>query len=282
MQGRFALSGRSWRTSFQAAGGDRLAADVEDGALRGVDHFGGGFGLFGVAEHARLVAGEIRGVVDFGVHLGGGDIHGEIDQHGAGAAGGGDEEGFVDDAREVVDALDEVGALGDGADDAGHVSFLEGIIADHVGAHLAAEDDHGDRIHVGGGERRDGIGCAGAGGDDHDTGLAGGAGVSVGHVSCALFVADEDEVNFGVIEGVEGGQNRAAGIAEGVGDAVLSEHLDEDLRAGLADVAVGEARGRAHDGQAVGIHLFLHDLEFRDLVGARTAGYFMVVAGGGG
>ena len=63
----------------------------------------------------------------------------------------------------------------------------------------------------------------------HHAGLAGGAGVAVGHVAGALLVADEDEVDLGVVEGVEGGQDRAAGITEGIGDAVLGEHLDEDL-----------------------------------------------------
>ncbi len=121
---------------FPCVGKDRAAADVEDGAFGGVDHVSGGLGHFGMAENAWAIAGHVGGVIDGFFDLVGGDIHGEIDEHGAGAAGGGDEEGFVDDAREVLDGLHEISAFGDGPDDAGDVGFLEGVVADHVGAHL--------------------------------------------------------------------------------------------------------------------------------------------------
>ncbi len=94
----------------------------------------------------------------------------------------------------------------------------------------------------------------------------------------ALFVADEDEVHAGVIEGVEGGEDGAAGVTEDVGDAVLGEHLDEDLGAGLADVAGGGPGRMAHDRQTVGIDFFLDDLQVGDLVGSHRGVW---VFGGG-
>ena len=45
-------------------GEDRAAADVEHGAFGGVDHLRRGLGHLGMAQHARLVAGQIGRVVD--------------------------------------------------------------------------------------------------------------------------------------------------------------------------------------------------------------------------
>ena len=176
-----------------------------------------------------------RRVVDFFGADAGGDVLGQIDQHRAGAAAGGDEEGFVDDARQIVDVLDQVIPLGAGAGDAGDVGFLEGVVADDLGGDLAAEDEDGDGVHLGGGQRGDGVGGAGAAGDDADAGLAGGAGVAVGTVAGALLVAVEDELGRGFVELVEDREDRSAGIAEHDFHLVLlDEHFVEDLRAGLA------------------------------------------------
>src|SRR5260221_10331079 len=47
---------------------------------------------------------------------------------------------------------------------------LKCVVADHVGTHLAGEDNDRDGIHVSGRQRRDGIGRPRTGCDDHAVG----------------------------------------------------------------------------------------------------------------
>jgi hypothetical protein len=69
----------------------------------------------------------------------------------AGTAGAGDEEGFLDGLRQVLDVLDEEVVLDHRTGDADRVAFLERILTDGVARHLAGDHHHRDGIHVGGG-----------------------------------------------------------------------------------------------------------------------------------
>lgn len=170
-----------------ASGQGRRAREGRDGAVHGD----------GLAEDA------------------GGDILGQIDQHGAGAAGGGDLEGLMDAAGELGHGLDHDIPLGAGARDSDHVGLLEGIGTDQAGGDLAAEDDHGGAIGQGILHRGDHIGGTGAGGNQDDTGIARGAGVTLRHVAGALLVAGENEVKvFGVVDGIEHGEDSATGVTD--------------------------------------------------------------------
>ena len=101
-----------------------------------------------------------------------------------------------------------------------------------------------------------GVGRAGSGGDQDDADLAGGPGVALGHVSGALLVAGEDEVQVGaLVDGVEDGQDGAAGVAEHVLDVEFAEALVEGLGAGHADVAIGELGFVGPELGAVGVEL---------------------------
>ena len=60
-------------------------------------------------------------------------VLGQVDQDRARAAVGRDEEGFLYDAGEILDVLDQVVVLGAGTRDAHHVGLLEGVVADHGG-----------------------------------------------------------------------------------------------------------------------------------------------------
>ena len=60
-------------------------------------------------------------------------VLGDVDEHRAGAAGGGDLEGFAQGRRDVFGARDEEVVLGDGQRDAGDVDFLKGVGAEHLG-----------------------------------------------------------------------------------------------------------------------------------------------------
>ena len=61
------------------------------------------------------------------------DVLGDVDEHGAGAAGGGDVERFVDDLRQVLERFTRKLCLVHGAGDAEGVGFLEGVAADQLG-----------------------------------------------------------------------------------------------------------------------------------------------------
>jgi len=95
--------------------------------------------------------GEVPGEVDGLVPIRHGelllDVFGDVDEDRAGAAGGGDEEGFGDDAGNVVDVEDEVVVLGDGSGDFDDGGFLEGVGANHAPGDLAGDGDDGDAVH---------------------------------------------------------------------------------------------------------------------------------------
>ena len=82
---------------------------------------------------------------------------------------------------------------------------------------LSGDADDGDGVEHGGGDAGDEVGGAGAGGGDADADLARGAGVAVGHVRGALLVADEDVVDGELAQGVVGGEDGSAGVAEDLG-----------------------------------------------------------------
>ncbi len=159
-------------------------------------------------------------------------VLGQIDDDRAGAPAAGDVKRFLDDARDVLDVLDEEIVLGARARDADEVRFLESVVADHRGRNLARQDDHRSGIHVGVDDSGDGVGGAGAGGDEHDAGASADAGIALGHVGRALFMADEDVLDLRVEERVVGREDGAAGIAEDYIDAFGNEALDDDLCSG--------------------------------------------------
>ena len=217
------------------AGDHRALAGEDHRALRLGDQRGGFFhgGSVDVEIAGRVVAGEI----ERRVHVAGegslGDVLRDVDQHRAGAAGGGDVVGLAGDPRQGVGVLAEVVVLHHRHGDAENVGFLEGVLAEHPGHGLAAEHDHRDRVHHRGHQAGHGVAGAGAGSHQHGGGPAGGAGVAVGHVDRALFVADQDELHLGLdrFEGVEDGNRGSAGVAEDVFDAEGIEGFDEGLRA---------------------------------------------------
>ena len=142
------------------------------------------------------------------------DVFRDIDEHGAGAAAGGDVEGFVNDLGEFGERLHHEVVLGGGAGDAEGVGFLKGVAADEFGVHLAGDGDEGDGIHHGVDEAGDEVGGAGAGGGAADAYFTGGAGVAFGGEAGVLFVADEDVFDVVIVEGVIERDGDAAGVAE--------------------------------------------------------------------
>ena len=112
--------------------------------------------------------------------------------HRAGPAGAGDVERLLHRHRQVAHVLDEEVVLDDRPRDADGVALLERVQADRRRRHLAGDDHHRDRVHVGGRDAGDGIGHARAGGDERDADLAGRARIAVGGVHRGLLVAHQD------------------------------------------------------------------------------------------
>jgi hypothetical protein len=90
--------------------------------------------------------------------------------------------------------------LDHGAGDADRVAFLERILADGVARHLAGDHHHGNRVHVGGRQARDGIGHARTGRDHGDADLVRAARIGIGGVDRGLLVAYQDVLEFVLLE----------------------------------------------------------------------------------
>ncbi len=223
---------------FGAGVRDAVAGE-DDGLLCGFDELDGlldrrGFG----AQHGVRAIG--LGCGGFEVERRGGllRVFGDVDEHGAGAAGLRDLEGLADGGGDVFGAGDEVVVLGDGQGDAGDVDLLKGVAAEDFAADLAGDGDDGDGVEHGGGDAGDEVGGAGAGGGDADADLAGGAGVAVGHVRGALLVADEDVVDGELAQGVVGGEDGSARVAEDFVHAFAGQGGPDDFGSGELGVLV--------------------------------------------
>src|SRR5262249_12995867 len=149
----------------------------------------------------------VRGLVE-------GDVLRDVHHHRAGTAAAGDVEGLLHHLGEVAHVLHQEVVLDDGTGDADRVALLEGVHADGGGGHLAGDDHHRDRIHVGGGDAGHGVRHARAGGHQRHADVAGRAGVAVGGVHGGLLVAHQNVLDrVLLVERVVDVQHRAAGIA---------------------------------------------------------------------
>jgi hypothetical protein len=132
-------------------------------------------------------------------------------------AAGCDIEGLVQHLGEIVNIAHQPVVLGAGARDTHRVAFLERVVTDQMGRHLAGDADERNRVHQRIGERRYHVGGAGAGGHQHDAGLAGGARIAFCGVARALLVSHQDVLDLALLENlVIDRKHGAAGIAENV------------------------------------------------------------------
>ena len=189
---QFAQQGRG-----QRAGVDDAAAGIEDRLLGLGHHVQGLLDLADVALELRLI-GLVLDVLGRRIDAGG-ELHvlRNVDHHRAGTARTRDIEGLVQDARQVLDAADEIIMLGAMAGDADRVRLLEGVRADQMRRHLAGDAHQRDRIHQGVGEAGDGVGRAGAGRHQQAADLAGRARIAFRRMGRALLVAHQDVLDPG-------------------------------------------------------------------------------------
>ena len=214
------------------AGPDHAAADVQDGALRLEDQPGGLADLLGVRPGHRAVAGQVqlvrplvrRGGLQRGLR--------DVDEHRAGAAGGGDVERLGDGARDLGRVGHEEVVLGDRHRDAADVRLLEGVRADRRGSDLAGDRHDRDRVHVRVGERRDQVRGAGPRRRHAHADAAGRRGVPLRGVARALLVADQDVPDGAVHQRVVRREDGATGDPEDVLRARSLQRPDQALRTG--------------------------------------------------
>ena len=109
-------------------------------------------------------------------------VDGDIDEHRAGAAGGGDVKGLLHHPGDVVGVLHQIAVLGEGGHGPGDVHLLKDVPAQQVAGHLAGDGHHGDGVHVGGGDAGDQVGGPRAAGHHAHPDLSAHAGVARGHV----------------------------------------------------------------------------------------------------
>ena len=180
--------------------------------------------LHGQARDERL-AGE-RGVFRLG------DLHvlGDVDEHGAGAAGARDVERLADGVGEPLDARDHVVVLGDRHRDAGDVGLLEGVGAHERLGHVAGDEHDRRGVHIRGGDGGDEVRRAGAAGGQAHAGAAGCAGIAIGGMARVLLMRGQDVADavLPLVQLVVDRQHSASGEAEDGAHALFNEALDQD------------------------------------------------------
>ena len=112
--------------------------------------------------------------------------------------------------------------------DTGDIGFLECIRTQQLATNLAGNAHDGRGIQHRRSNTRDHIGGARPRSSDGNSYSSGGPGVAVGHVSRALFMANQDVMNRTVFESIVGRQDRAARIAEYVRDAFALQAFPEN------------------------------------------------------
>ncbi len=223
--------------------GERLAGLALDHPATGVDHRPLGLEqlIHGLADLPGVTAGDRRVGTHLhllGVFIGEGVVRrrvvlGNIHQYRTGTAGVGDVERLLDHLRDLTRITDHEAVLHDRPGQAHHVGFLEGVVADPVGAYLAGQHHHGNGVHEGGGDAGDRVGGAGAGGHQYHAGLAGGPGVAVGGVGGGLLVAHQNMIDLVLLEQrVVDVQYSASGVPEDVLHSLILQRADHHFRAG--------------------------------------------------
>ena len=224
---------RQLRQLQQLLGGlpaDHAATDVEHRLARGRDQLGGLADLPVVRLGVGLVAGqlELRWPAERALALQ--HVLRDVDEHRPRATAGGDVERLGDHPRDVVTVVDQEVVLGDRHRDAGDVGLLERVGADQAAADLAGDRDHGDRVHVGVGQRRHQVRRAGARGRHAHSDPAGGVGVAARGVPAALLVPNQHVAQLHRIEQrIVDRQHRAAGDTEDHVDIEFLERSDHSL-----------------------------------------------------
>ena len=178
--------------------------------------------VVGAHFHRRRVAG-VGGLVER-------HVLGNVDHHRAGAAAAGDVEGLLHDQGQIAHVLDQEVVLDHRTRDADGVAFLERILTDGRGGHLASDDHHRNAVHVRGGNACYRIGSTRARRDKGYAHITCGTCITIGGVHCSLLMAHQNVLNrVLLVERVVNVQYRTAGIAPDEFDVLGLQGLHEDF-----------------------------------------------------
>jgi hypothetical protein len=130
----------------------------------------------------------------------------------------------------VLGVFDQEVVLDDRAGDAHGVAFLERIETNGGSGHLTTDDDHGNAVHVSGGDAGHRIGQARARSDQGHTHFTRGTGKAIGSVHSRLLVAHQNVLN-GVllVKSVVNVQNGTARVTPDVLHVFRLERFNEDF-----------------------------------------------------
>ncbi|MNV22433.1 hypothetical protein D3C71_1134040 [compost metagenome] len=232
---------------------DEPAAAVEHRPARGRDQVGGALQhrprrQRRAARAQRAQRGR-RGAVREAHEL---DVLRHVEQHRAGAAGGGDVERAAHQRGHVVGRAHLPVPLGHRARHAQRIAFLESLRADHRRRHLPADAQHRHRIAHRVEQPRDRVAHARPRGDQHHADAARAARIALGRMHRRLFVAHQHMAQPGfAVQRVVQRQRRAAGVAEDRVDAALDQRVEQRFGA-VAHAGWGLGHGRREGGRGCG------------------------------
>ena len=177
------------------------------------------------------------------------DVLWDVDEHGAGATAGREEESLADDARDVVHVHDEVVVLGDLAGDLDGGRLLERVGADHAPGNLSGDGHHRHGVEEGVGEAGDEVRGTRPRRRDAHPDFACALGVPLRGENLALLVPAQHvpHARLGLCQRLVDLHGRAAGVGEHAVDALALQSLDEDVRP-FSRFVVAEARLKVGDG----------------------------------
>ena len=220
------------RNSGSSAGGNDAAARVDQRPLRFPHHLRGAPDLSGVAFGENFVARQMNGSHRRVMRLGLEHIFGNIHQHRAGTAAGGNIESLMNGLRQILRrvftrklclvqerVMPNVSASWNASLP---ISLVETwpVMATIGMESIMESTSAGDQI-----------GCAGAGGGAADAHLARGARLAFRREASVLLMPDEDMPDGMIVHGVIERKRDAAGIAEDAFDVLAHQTLQQNLRA---------------------------------------------------
>ena len=205
---------------FSCFGCRDTAAAVDDRTLGSVDHVGDLLQVsLGEFRHRIERHRTMRLVVD-GL---GRNVLGDVHEYRAFAVAVGNTEGIAQSVFQILDAVYEVGVLGNRDDNIGNADFLECIPADEAVRNVGRNGDQWGAVHESGGDTGYQIGSARAAGGKAHACLSRSAAVTVRCVGGSLFVSRHDVSDLIAIfvEGIVEIQRGAARITEDGVNAML-------------------------------------------------------------
>ena len=158
-------------------------------------------------------------------------VDGDVDEHRAGAAGGGDVKGLLYHTGDVIGVLHQIAVLGEGGHGSGDVHLLKDVPAQQVAGHLAGDGHHGDGVHVGGGDAGDQVGGPRAAGHHAHPHFSAHAGVARGHVPRVLLGPHQGIRDLRVLlQGVHRRADSRSRVSKHVLYILSLQALDQSLR----------------------------------------------------